>query len=426
MSKDPMAVESLEALMSSPVLRGVVSRLLAGISKADLEQEIATSLGVPVDDSQVSVNRMNLAGTLRNAGYIVEGGRNGRNKPYKIVGWQKPVEKVPAEQWDGQAKSRLDWVHTHTLLMDGGPMLPVDETVVGHMSRSFPYFRAHEQSWSYLRSYEMAKDVGRWYFSARGGACVILQRFESFPRFRIFNLSMTPVELLDVAMYVAPASMKHVTIQNVTELEAASLKSMDHGGTIVKRMQAMYRVREIAEHPERFLNRRGMEQFRSNARRLEYRDPPTFMTIDHGFRVIDEWRKVNEPKQRQLAIGRDYVAVEMGTSDKIAFYGYRDNDPVCIHILGRLANQPDTVGQIVEKSLNYATQPGGHAGTADWNLVTTCRWLLRMGVEWFNAGTFEGGGDGLAPHKRRFARREDDFTSYVFQTSFLTKEERSG
>jgi hypothetical protein len=200
------------------------------------------------------------------------------------------------------------------------------------------------------------------------------------------------------------------------------MKKIDPKGSFWKRREAIYQTKQIAEHPDQFFNKRGLEMLKKARKELVHLPTDGRDSYQRDIEtIIKLWRQHNEPKHRQLAISRDFIAARdlIHDPNTLFFLGYRDNQPACVHILSRSTFYRNTeVNQIVEKSLNYSAIPGGKAGTADANLVFTCEYLSHIGVERINAGGYDGGGWGLSPHKARFAKEEDDLNSIYFEVSY--------
>lgn len=405
-----MTRPSLESALH-PIYHSLIPDLERGISRDDLQRRIGEILGQPMDSAVVETARMNLVGGLRSWGFIVQGGRGG-GKIYTIVGWEARVERPTSDTWTGPPRTVLDDIGQL-------PRITSDDRdrIREFLARRPSQEQYHENSWLYPRAYELARDTGWWFQSPvnPSHAAIIMRRFVSYPRFRIFNLTLSASELLELAEYLSRASCRPVYIVNPGDHAMADLKLLHSRGSWGNRRQALYRTDDIANRIELFLNRRGRETLRSQAREMAYHDSPS---RDDQKAIVTEWRRINEPKHRQLAITRDFVAIDDDFPQTITFVGYRQSTPACLHILEPLANRPDTVAQIVEKSLNYRTQVGGRPGTADWNLYQTSVDLLQRGIQFINAGGFDGGGAGLAPHKRRFARDGDDIVSRSFYTDF--------
>lgn len=397
--------------------------LIRGVDKAELQQVIAADLGVAdPSSSEVEVARMNIAALVRSAGYELQGGRKGRNLPYKILSYNPPKVKPTVDQWDGHPRLTYDWVHQLENLTASSYDWVTEGLLESHRSD----LHWHEHCFLYPYTYELAKhDRGFLYDPGEEGKAIIVQRFTNYPRFKIINLSiLDPVILLQLAEYVAQASTKRVKIVNVFPDQVKELKRLDSKGWIEKRTQAVYRCEEIANNPRKFMSLSECSAVRKHFRDLQFDEvQPGGMYVEQQTRLVDIWRGVNEPKQRQLAITRDYEAIKASSPSTIVTMGWRDGDPVCLRIFDRHPLSPEWVSELVEKALNYRTMPGGRSGTTNFSLVASCQLLLEKGIKYINGGGYEGGGEGLPVHKSRFARPEDDVTSLTFATSFTTAEE---
>lgn len=383
----------------------VVQSLLQGIEKTDLEVLLTGISGTP----QSEIARMNCVGGLRACGYIVEGGRSGRGKPYRIIGWEEKGEVLPASEWKGEQRIILDYVHSFP---------KIDDTFSSRIDRILSYlpttYIAHENCFGYLICYELARDAG-FFYEETEGSCVIIKKFENTPRFRIFNLNLLPENLLTLSRYLSSASLGIVSILNLTQDEVKELKGLDRKGTVGKRQEALYPTREISQYPEKFINARGITQLRKNCR-----DTELIQNIENKFdldqaRVVNIWKDHLESRHRQLAITRDFVSIFLQGST-LSYLGRRSGSPVAANVLYQLSNRPDIASDLMNKSLNYSAMPGGRPGTADWLLVKVCEDLAERGIEWYQAGGIDGGGVGLPAHKARYATQY--FTSLTFYPSF--------
>lgn len=384
--------------------------LLQGVEKEQLHRLLAEHLGEDPTGPVVDTARMNLIGGLRSYGYEVRGGRGGGSF-YQVINWAEPPTFRTLEDWPDEAKAAVDWFHSLELVDQ------VDfETALSQQSlyeeNENPY---HERSWMYLDCYECARDEGRLY-EGQSGDAVVIRRFPNMPRFRIFNLTMRdPKEIQALITRLSPGSLAGVRVLNVLPRMSIELEQLDRGSTMSRR-EAVYNVAHIANHPEMFFNKRAMTTLRKLEREVEWR-LWTPEDVGQMSEIVVQWRALNEKKQRQLAITRDYKAIksverlysessqEYYRRETPVFIGFREGYPVTMHILDRIyATTPGEkwVAQIVEKSLNYREQPGGAYGMADFNLVMTCRALHEMGYSYINAGGFDGGGWGLPKHKERF------------------------
>lgn len=378
-------------------------KLLEGIHKLDLEEEIR-KVGEATTPMQIETVRMNIMGSLRNVGFLVEGGRGG-GKVYRIVGWQMKQAAVPASEWTGRARETLEWFDDLIEVTEERYRKDFDGSLL-----QVP----HESAWLTFRSYEMAQAQGR-IFNGVTGACIILRRFKDAPRFKIFNLSMGRQELLDTAEKVSRASTRPVKIIHIPELFARKLREIHASGNWEKSEQAMYSTHRIANDPEKFWSSSQRSLLRKHDRitKLDFR------RYEEAGTVIKLWRQLNESKHRQLAIGRDQISVDVHSQGKIFLTGRRVTDdglvPVSIMVLDRLPHAPTIAAMVTEKSLNYRSVPGGMSGTADWNLWATCKLIRQYGIDFINAGTFAGANQGLVDHKRRFSQSSE------FGWTFVTK-----
>ena len=410
----------------------VASRLLgAGILKSELEALVRESLGdlshlgEAACASRIETARMNLIGGLRNVGYIVEGGRQNRSLPYRIVGFEAPKEKRPISVWGGKI---WDEIQQCPRILNTYAWRNRLRTLLWQFSDSKRDF--HERSLHYLFCYEMANDRAYFYESNSGGMAIILQKHRELPRFRIYNLNMGMQSLMSLAEYIAPISMAKIRILPLDEAEARELRTLDSRVVNTKRVSAIYDWENLRERQREILGNRGMTSLRKAYREIDWKP----LTLDLGpsaKEVIDVWKKLNVDKHRQLAITRDYRSLEIALANlhcreqyEHAFVGLREGHPVCLHIADGIGLGNDFTALIVEKSLNYSSfsdgseVPGGKYGTADFNTFALGDYMLSQGIRYMNAGTYEGGGHGLPQHKQRFA--SIDQFSYVSEMPYET------
>lgn len=394
----------------------IVGALFQGISKTDLNNLVAEVEDLEVDSVQVEVARMNLVGSLRSVGVIIPKVRGF----YQIDGYEKPREKVPANEWTGKAREVLDWVYQLPELSTNH--VPSIQTSL--LSGEETLF--HERSLGYIYCYEVGSrgTSGYLYTSGRSSnQAIVLQRFTSQPRMRIFQLSLNVDELLRLARLLAHASLRPIRVINVGPALAGTLKGISRlQASFTSRREAVYHCRKIASHPERFWNKRGLSTLRKHERETAWREAVPADRDDMKW-VVKTWKEHLEQRHRQLAISRDFVSVDLFSALEMpSFIGERevlhsrkelkvaDTVPVCIHIFSQIPGM-NAVSLITEKSLNYRGMLGGRFGTADYNLFKACQWLADRGTDLINAGTYEGGGIGLPSHKSRFAQRENDVLS---------------
>ncbi|MDM7940118.1 MAG: hypothetical protein QUS07_07240 [Methanothrix sp.] len=397
-----------------------------GISKGDMLRKIAELTGKRSTDPEVDIMSLNFVGSLRSVGYIVSGGRYRRlGENYRILGFETPKIKPTTDQWSEADQMLLRKFQEMSIPMGADH---VSETIF----REAIAFRGedrplHEMSWMYASCYELGgKSRGYFWEEMSGLKVLIFQRDVTRPSFRILPLSGEPADVYLLAQQLGRISVNSVKIVNATMKEVEFFKTKIPTLYWERGKQAVYSCEDILSHPEKYFNERARTTLRKNLR------SSTFMTsleMSGTFEpaqsqsVIDRWRKYNEPKQRQLAITRDYLAVTGSSLGKISILGFRDGYPCCLHILDRLTNHPEYAAQIVEKSLNYSAILGGAPGTADLNLHRTCEYLISMGIKFINAGMYMGGTDGLARHKLRLRFSEEtDQASLTITTPFRRNE----
>ncbi len=407
--KDKLSIESITKTVG--IDSSVVELLLRGVTKQELHQRLSELLNEPADGPVVDVSRMNLIGSLRSWGYVVSGGRGG-GKIYQITGWEELRSYRPCNEWTGEERDILSFIHDS--------LRPVDAMFITTSLATGPTQPWHERCLMYIMCYELARDQG-WCYRGLSGNAIVMQRFQTMPRFRLFNLNMTdPQEINDILCWLAKASVTPVRVLNVSSDICYELKRIDRNGSITSRREAIYRTSRIADLSSGVFSRRALTTLRKLDREMTWGVAVCDdIHNEHMKLVVNRWREVNEKKQRQLAITRDYDAIQY---DRVRFMGYREGHPVCIHILDQLPANPNVVAQIVEKSLNYrnSIMLGGTYGVADYNLWKTCYTLNQNGIEFLNAGGFDGGGWGLVAHKERFALKEDELMSLQFFSSALT------
>lgn len=396
-----------------------------GMTVTALDLAVSKLLGKPITDPQVSIARMNLIGGLRASGIDVSGGRSG-GAFYRIIGWREVVEKTPVDQWRGLSRDIYEQVHSLRAL-------DVDSETIVRLLISFRDKEEllHENCFLYPWAYEGARAQGflKYRLSPDPWGVIIFQRFRNYPQFRIFHLVGRIEESVELAQWVAPASMKKVQIINVPPSQA-DLKRFGWG-ELWPREEGVYDLKDIAEHPEKYLNKRAITQFRARQRDTQFslqepalieNNPLTPEEAEQAaLSIIDQWQEYNEPKHRQLAITRDRIAVKSHTPNSFHFLGYRCGSPVIHHLLESIPNRSDSVSLINEKSLNYrGLGEGGHPGLSDFNQVMTARSLVEMGYQFEQSGGLDGGGVGLEHKKRKYAC--EIRTSYTLVTNFSVSE----
>lgn len=392
----------------------IATKLLAGIDRDDL-------LGLVSGDTPEArqIDQMNLVARLRALGYVVQGGRCHllRDRPktfFQIIDYRRRVYAPGATSWDGERRELLQWVHQLPELNGEtqGLMSTIDDSL-----RRFTR-PLHEGSWGYLLCYEGSRLLkgGRarssHLFVSPEGTAVLTQRDTIYPRFTIVVLDLVPERVDWLAKQLATISFRPVRAINADPVAMKRLDPAGHGET---RKQFVYRLEDLAVGAT--LSSRARTYVRRHERTTTFSAGcPSEVKL-----LIDRWREVNEPRRRQLSSSRDYVAIDYLHHDAERFYATRaDGTPCACHILSVLPAFPTYVAQIVEKSLNYPTIPGGEAGTSYYNYVMTARALLDRGYTHINGGC-DGGEGGLGSFKRSISKVEDDLKLFEWYASYPTE-----
>lgn len=398
----------------------LIPALLEGLSKDQIEAGICEIRGFAPNSSQATIARMNFAGGLRAAGWVVTGGRSGGNV-YRIVGFEEKTYRTPVTEWQGDLRETHDWVLQLRRLSDQRHSI-----VRRELSKRSPNDGYHENCWLYPFGYEAARDSG-WFYDPNGQSMIILRRHRWTPRFRLFALASDAQTLLNVAEELAKISTHTVSIINPDPRIMDDLKRLDPKGSWSRREEAVYDVVDIATNPGKYLNSRAQTTQRKLSREClmieTYNDCDGVLdrAEDH-LAVIRRWQEVNEEKHRQLAIERDRKSVRCRYPHRIAFLTYREGVPVAHHLFDPLPNRADMVALINEKSLNYRQAPdgstieGGAPGISDFNQIQACQRLAEKGYLYIQSGGIDGGGDGL-PHKK-MKYTVATVSSSTFYTSF--------
>lgn len=350
---------------------------------------VAQDLRVAPDTPQAEVARMNIVGALRSVGYKVSGGRGG-GKFYKVLSWTEPKPSTTVDEWDPKRRSILDWVHR-------GEQVTTKHRDVINRLLAGRGDRRHDWSFGFIWAYELARDTG-YLCEVDGGLVLVVQRFQSRPRFRIVYLGNSLQQLEKTAHYLAPASYMNVQIRGLPSDLASQW-----AGEVWKRQQAVVELGPIVSDPRTVYSKRTCELIRQNWREVDYWDAGSNDVADmHA--VLEKWRMLNEAKHRQPALTRDRVCFDNVELYPFAFIGRRQGVPVTTTVWDRLPGDPKCATLMVEKSLNYSTIEGGHSGTSDASMYYAFVRMYQQGIKFVNLGTYEGGGIGLPQHKQRLSR----------------------
>jgi len=402
-------VEADTDVIFLPLIRELVD---AGMTTEELDTRISEIIDEQVDSAATATARMNFIGGLRACGWIITGGRHG-GTIYKVVNWKEKKDKVPVQDWEGEPKEIYDWVHTLR------PFTVMSYNLwETYTAMRDPKEQVHENSFLVFWAYLIARNKGFW-FIEDGNVVIIRQKFVNRPIFDILCVNRPDPEwLIQLAFKLGKSSIRSPQIINVSGDQIHQIHPHHPEGNWGKRSEAIYDLNRIACHPEQYLNKRAMSQFRARQRDTTFvLEPP----VEDQMAVIEAWKIRNEYKHRQLAIGRDRIAVNTEVPKKIVYGGNRKGVPVIHHLFHPLANRDDTVALLNEKSLNYSTNRdgsplrGGKAGLSDFNQIMACRELARMGFKFMQSGGIDGGGVGLPAKKMKYSKGEL-VTSYTFHT----------
>jgi hypothetical protein len=263
----------------------------------------------------------------------------------------------------------------------------------------------------------MARDQGSLVWRSGVPLCVVLQRYSSAPRFRLWALRGTASDLLEIAGEYGARSARPVTINNIDHETAEELLYLHPRGSLKVSEEILVSTEDIARSPDRFFNSRALTSLRRDRREMVYSlvDPGS-PEVDS---VISTWKSFLGHRHFRLSIVRDYVSNRWPYG--YHYLGMRGGVPVCTQIIFPHPGAPGHGVQAVEKSLNYSQMPGGRPGTSDANLLLVCEDLASRGIQYLNLGTYDGGAPGLGARKRRFVH--EVIHSYVFTTAYGGKHE---
>lgn len=381
------------------ISKELAEKLLEGVDKIALTELLRNGSTV---EAVVEKRRMNLIGSLRNLGFNVSGGRRGGNI-YRILDWADPRDEPTFDVLNFRPFQTENLKRVQSLPKLTSKQADVDKyfyPLWGALGQSTNPDESHEKSILQMFCYTIANNQA--YLYEKGGRLgIIIQRFSSKPVMKLIPITLTFDETVEAANLLSTVSFRAVKILNIPNDWEASVREL--GWSVEKNAEAIYDLDRFANKPQTWMNTRALEGLRRS------RKDTAFLEITEGdeliSQVIEEWRKVNEPKQRQLAISRDYLSFMIGLRTKMTFLSMREGSPVGIHIVdpvcGPLADQ--VVCQVTEKSLNYRSSPGGRSGTSDYNLWATSVSLLSKGYKLFNVGHIHGSEPGLAERKLRLA-----------------------
>jgi len=393
----------------------LANALLGGVTKDELELLlIKMSLSETLSKQVLDIKRMNLIGGLRAEGFQVTGGRRG-GKIYQIVGWEEPKgPERTTDNFSDDQRSKLEQ-------LESMPLLTVDQRRVDTILPMLQGERvgihplAHERSLLSLLCYDISGNDA-YVYQGETGVAIVVRKFKRTPSFRVIPISLSYSESIDLLEWLLPISFKPAKLMYIPDSWAVDLKDDWPTCTIERATEAIYDVERFATNPK------SLWHGDDDRKRRKQDELTQFVQLEWGGEtlagtIIDEWRKVNEEKQRQLAIRRDYHSVIIQLPTKKTFVGLREGLPVCLSVVDKIGD--DVYAEITEKSLNYASQPGGRSGTTDYTLWKTCVKLHEEGVKWLSYGHIHGGEAGLTQKKTRMAEQLITVASATFPLESL-------
>lgn len=392
---DPMSPEVIRKVLT-PEFESLLEDLLQGITQPELDRKIGLlSTRQPPD-----LLRMNLLGyNLRSSGYLVTGGPRDRFSPYRIVGFQPKRDTPQLPQWPPEAQEVIQWVTT-----------TFEQVTLKHEPQITELLRKaklsfHESCWLYLWAYELADGKGGrgYYYQDSEIECVIIKRFPWVPRLRIYYLGGPLEGLRPLVTKLGQASLAPVSIINVGPPHVAAWKKFDPRAESSSHISSVIELDRFVNRPREILS--STEWARVRKLRSEITVTPT-STVD----VITEWRRLNESKQRQLAVVRDYRAIEAPRTESALHFTYHwRGSPVATYVCEVLPGETISVAELVGKAINYP--PLGQSGMSTATLYMLCEELLSLGAVWLNRGGYDGGESSLRRYKLKFSLREHDSSS---------------
>lgn len=367
----------------------LIARLKVGMTKDELEAFL-----LPFKENEhlpIDTERMNQIGGLRSEGFIIPKKRGF----YQIVGFEEKKFDLPADKWPDEqqeifrrlrAKEKVRH-EDYPRLRDYYRSLVHDSDFAHHFAPGYPL------------SYELARDTG--YFVGEGG--IVHQKFSSQPRFRIIAPSYEAREdFRALAQLLGRVSRTDVRLVSVSARD--SWKEVGFVKHQV-RDQGLYRIESLADEL-RFISQ-WSDSMRTNIRRamkemtiFSARQMVKQVWMKDATYVVDQWRYGRAgQKQRQLAITRDYVAIDLAHEhmSKTSFLFYRNGSPVGVAIYDTICEQ--AVSDLVLKGLNYKSMPGGMPNTGIGMQILAAKKLQKLGYSFINGGDIHGGEAGLTEYK---------------------------
>lgn len=403
---DRLALSQIKKAIE-PRLQGLAAALAEGVEKDSLHSQVAVAMGVKEDHPSVQVARMNLIGGLRSTGYQVTGGRGG-GKLYQIVGFsEEKTEKASIEDAAAEVRAPFEWLCQHELLAETPATIArLDSEYAQRPHESL----MHSSNWMHLWAYRGAGRNKLWLVELDDSLNIVVQKFVNRPKLSIIWVGGPLEGSVRLAERLAPSSLGAMSITGMELNRVDELKALHPKGSVDNRSTAIYNLKDFVENPDKYLNKRSRSTLKARLKDTE-------LVVNPGTgaqrAVIDVWRKGNQDRHRQLAINRDFMAVDSIAEGKITTGGRREDHWVAHHLVYRVPNRSDAVMLANEKSLNYADMPGGKYGMSDWNQMTMAKLLVDQGINYMQSGGLDGGGVGLPDKKKKYAE------SFVDEPSFI-------
>lgn len=382
-----------------PLLIALLSRP-AGVTSDVLDTWLREHDPDLVTDDLVYNARIGWVGSLRVDGYLIPKIRG----LYKITGWEEPVEISSADRWPQRQQDILASFEGLTPVSAYSELRARLTSLMSGRCDSPTSEVPHQLSPGYILSYELANDTGR--YPSESDVGLIVKKFKTQPRFRMLLPNpMTPQSVTDLSRILGEVSRRNVKLMSVLNHPAP----WPEYGWIkdTTRIQGLYNLESLADHNSLIprLPSRVRSYVRRNLSEL------TLQASNHmsetqwktdGTSIIDQWKSGPAgQKQRQLAIRRDYVALDLARDHigSTSFIAYRRFQPVGIIIYDPINSY--TVGDLVCKGLNHPSLAGGYHRTAFTMVMMVSQILLDQGYLWLNDGGLDGGTSGLYEYKQQ-------------------------
>ena len=146
---------------------------------------------------------------------------------------------------------------------------------------------------------------------------------------------------------------------------------------------------DLTDNTKHILNSRGRTYLSKNLSSLTLKQV-TKDDAKHLSSLLDAW--TNGPagaKKDRLRLMKDHLMISWATAEEHpllhAFIGFRNQFLASYFVLATLPGYPEMVTQVVSKSLNYKSLPGGYNNTSTWEIYKSCEWCVENGIKFINA-----------------------------------------